>query len=61
MTSARLILLIRDEAGSTVSEYAFIASLVAVSIIGAALSLGNEVSTKYDTVQTQYEAANHSN
>lgn len=50
--------LLRDNSGATAVEYAALASLIAVALGGAFLAVGNEVSTKFDTVETEYSAAN---
>ena len=43
--------LLRDEAGATAIEYGLIAALIAVAAITAMQSLGNELSTTFNTVQ----------
>ncbi|MGH7076168.1 MAG: Flp family type IVb pilin [Stellaceae bacterium] len=48
LTSLRL--LSRDERGVTALEYALIAALVAVVIIGAVSLLGSSISTVFSTV-----------
>jgi len=39
-----------DESGATAIEYALLASLIAVSIIAAAGTLGNKISTTFNAV-----------
>jgi pilus assembly protein Flp/PilA len=41
-----------DESGVTAIEYALIASLIAVAIIGAVTSVGTKVSTVFNDVST---------
>ena len=48
----------QDENGSTVTEYALLASLIAVALGSTFLALGAEMSTKYEHVETNYVAAN---
>ncbi|MBS1239304.1 MAG: Flp pilus assembly protein, pilin Flp [Proteobacteria bacterium] len=50
--------LLRDEAGATAIEYGLIAALIAVAAITAMQSLGNELSTTFDTVSTELGSAN---
>jgi pilus assembly protein Flp/PilA len=42
--------LLRDENGATAIEYGLIAALIAVVIIGAATTVGNNLSTTFSTV-----------
>ncbi|WP_271078085.1 Flp family type IVb pilin [Aurantiacibacter sp. MUD61] len=44
--------------GATAVEYGLVAMLIAVAAAGVMLSLGNEVETQYNTIETEYEAAN---
>lgn len=44
--------------GSTVTEYALIASLIAVALGSTIMALGEGVDSHYDDVETQYSAAN---
>ena len=44
--------LLRDEAGATAIEYGLIAALIAVAAITAMQSLGNQLSTTFNTVST---------
>ncbi len=41
---------INDESGATAIEYGLIAALIAVAIISAATSLGDNISDKFETV-----------
>lgn len=50
--------MIRDEQGATAIEYGLIAALIAVAAITAMQSLGNELSTTFNTVSTELSAAN---
>ena len=50
--------LLRDEAGATAIEYGLIAALIAVAAITAMQSLGNSLSTTFNTVSTQLDTAN---
>ncbi len=44
--------------GSTVIEYALIASLIAVALGSTIMALGEGVDSHYDDVETQYSDAN---
>jgi len=44
--------LLRNEAGATAIEYGLIAALIAVAAITAMQSLGNQLSTTFNTVST---------
>ena len=44
--------------GATVIEYALIASLIAVALGSTILALGTGVESHYNTVETEYAAAN---
>ncbi|MDX2203726.1 MAG: Flp family type IVb pilin [Hyphomicrobiaceae bacterium] len=46
-----------DESGATAIEYGLIAALIAVGIIGAARSLGNQVSGTFNNVATALQNA----
>ncbi|MGC1270356.1 MAG: Flp family type IVb pilin [Croceibacterium sp.] len=50
--------LIRDEQGATAIEYGLIAALIAIAAITAMQSLGNEISTTFNTVKTKLETTN---
>jgi pilus assembly protein Flp/PilA len=43
---------VRDESGATAIEYGLIAALIAVVIITALTTLGNNLSTKFNAVAT---------
>ena len=45
--------LLRDEAGATAIEYGLIAALIAVAAIGAMSTLGTQLSTTFNTVETK--------
>ena len=42
-----------DESGATAIEYALLASLIAVAIIGATTTLGNKVGGTFSSVSNQ--------
>jgi pilus assembly protein Flp/PilA len=42
----------RDESGATAIEYGLIASLIAVTIIGAVTAVGNKLSTTFSEVSS---------
>ena len=44
---------LNDESGVTAIEYALIASLIAVAIIGAVTTVGTKVSTVFNDVSTK--------
>ncbi|MDH4991074.1 Flp family type IVb pilin [Aquamicrobium lusatiense] len=48
----------KDESGATAIEYGLIAALIAVGIIGAATTLGTNISTTFETVSDRLETAN---
>ena len=50
----------RDESGATAIEYALIAALIAVAIVGAATTLGEEIGTLFGTVETELSGAGDS-
>ncbi len=50
--------MIRDEQGATAIEYGLIAALIAVAAITAMQSLGNELSTTFNTVSTELQNSN---
>ena len=50
--------LLRDEQGATAIEYGLIAALIAVAAITALGSLGNELNTTFNKVQTKMKAGN---
>jgi pilus assembly protein Flp/PilA len=50
--------LLRDESGATAIEYGLIAALIAVAAITAMQSLGNNLSSTFNTVSTKLSAAN---
>lgn len=50
--------LLRDEQGATAIEYGLIAALIAVAAITAMQSLGNELGTTFNTVQSKMAEGN---
>lgn len=48
----------KDESGATAIEYGLIAALIAVGIIGAATTLGENISTTFTTVSDKLAEAN---
>ncbi len=50
--------ILADTTATTATEYALIASLIAVAASTAIVSLGEEVGTTYDTVNTELATAN---
>ena len=50
--------LLRDERGATATEYALIAVLIAVSAASVFASLGNELGTTYEHINTEVSASN---
>jgi pilus assembly protein Flp/PilA len=48
---------VKDESGATAIEYGLIAALIAVGIIGAAKSLGNQISGTFNNVATAMKNA----
>ena len=49
--------LLADETGATGIEYAFLASLIAVTLVGAFEDLGNEIRTTFGEVESEYVTA----
>jgi pilus assembly protein Flp/PilA len=43
----------KDEAGATAIEYALIAALIAVGIIGGATALGGKINTQFTDISTK--------
>jgi pilus assembly protein Flp/PilA len=43
---------LRDESGVTAIEYALIAALIAVAIIGAVTTVGTNITTEFNNVAT---------
>jgi pilus assembly protein Flp/PilA len=43
----------RDESGATAIEYALIAALIAVAIVGAATTLGEDIGDVFGSVSTE--------
>jgi pilus assembly protein Flp/PilA len=50
----------KSEDGATAIEYGLIAALVAIVTIGALTSVGDELNTTFDNVQSQLNTANTS-
>lgn len=53
----KLLRFLKDNSGTTAIEYALIASLIAVAIVFAVTSLGNEVANFYNNILTALQAA----
>lgn len=51
---------LKDEDGASAIEYAVIAGLIAVAMIGTAKLVGVEVKNVFSTVQTELSAVNNS-
>lgn len=49
--------LIASQRGSTVTEYALVASLIAVALGSSIMALGDGVESQYDYVEDEYAAA----
>ncbi len=47
----------KNESGATAIEYGLIAALIAVAIIGAVTTLGNNTSATFNSVSTEMVAA----
>jgi pilus assembly protein Flp/PilA len=47
----------KDESGATAIEYGLIAALIAVGIIGAATTLGSQISATFGRVSDELEGA----
>lgn len=58
MTNCLLSRLRCCEAGSTATEYALLASLIAAALAGAIGALGSGVEAHYSGVETKYSEAN---
>jgi pilus assembly protein Flp/PilA len=43
---------LKDDAGATAVEYALLASLIAIAIIGGATALGSAINTKFNDIAT---------
>ena len=54
-----LAILLRDQRGASAIEYGLIVSLIAVALASSFLSLGNGVSDQFETIDTEYTAANN--
>jgi pilus assembly protein Flp/PilA len=50
--------LMRDESGATAIEYGLIAALISVVIISAVTLVGTQLSTVFNTIQTNLSTAN---
>ncbi|WP_395400066.1 Flp family type IVb pilin [Pseudoduganella sp. UC29_106] len=51
----KLINLMRDESGVTAIEYALIAALIAVVIVGTVTNVGSQLSTLYQRVSSKVQ------
>ena len=43
---------VNDESGATAVEYALLASLIAIAIIGGATAMGGAINTKFNAIAT---------
>ena len=43
---------VKDESGATAVEYALLASLIAIAIIGGATAMGGAINTKFNAIAT---------
>ncbi|PVE22014.1 Flp family type IVb pilin [Microvirga sp. KLBC 81] len=50
---------LKNESGATAIEYGLIAALIAVVIIFAVTSVGTELTTTFNTIQSKLAAANN--
>ncbi|MFT3999920.1 MAG: Flp family type IVb pilin [Rhizobium sp.] len=48
---------LKDESGATAIEYGLIAALISVAIIAGATTLGNTLSTTFNNISNQMNAA----
>ncbi|MDE1990939.1 MAG: Flp family type IVb pilin [Rhizobiaceae bacterium] len=48
---------LKDESGATAIEYGLIAALISVAIIAGATTLGNSLSTTFNSISTQMTTA----
>lgn len=48
---------LKDESGATAIEYGLIASLIAVAIIAAASTLGNNISNTFNSISEKIQPA----
>ena len=55
--STQISTFVRDEEGATALEYGLLAALIAAVIIGAVQTLGNVVSTTFNTIAANMTAA----
>ena len=53
----RLRQFLKNENGVTAIEYALVATLIAVAIVGAVTLLGTSVTTNYENIQTEINKA----
>lgn len=53
----RVMAFVREEEGATAIEYALIAALIAIAIVGALQSAGGSISTLFEGVSTTLDGA----
>lgn len=49
---------LKDESGATAIEYGLIAALISVALIAGATSLGGQIGTTFNTLNTELDNAN---
>lgn len=49
---------LKDESGATAIEYGLIAALISVALIAGATSLGGQIGTTFNTLNTKLDKAN---
>ncbi len=57
MRKANARRIVSDDTGAAAIEYALVAMLIGVGLVGMMLALGEEVENQYETVGTEYAVA----
>lgn len=60
MRTNHLTRLLHDDNGATAVEYGLIVALVALAAVTSIVGVGNEVNSKFESIETHYSAANGS-